>query len=172
MSDSISAISSASAGGVKSSGSSTALTDATKKKLEAMGIDTSKIKTETDGQTKLKEAQASQGSASAQGKHQPPQGASQMKSIEEEATALAGKMNVDVKKGDKIDDILSNISQKITGLQASAGTDESKKSEVGNYQSEYNKISTEYQSLKTAQSMLSNSLNGLANYNKAAFGLS
>lgn len=165
MTDAISAISSSSVSTSTSSSSAT-LTDATKKKLEALGIDTTNIKTEADGQEKLKEAQAAQAAAQQQGK---PQGTNPMETIQDGAKSLAASMGVAVGSKDDIDTIFSNLSTKITELQASAGDDQTKKSEVDGYQLQYDTLYREYSQAMAAKNMTGAS--ALANYNKAALGL-
>lgn len=166
MTSSISAIS-GSLVGTSSSGSSTALTDVTKKKLEALGIDTTNIKTESDGQAKLQEAQAAQAAAQHQGKHH---GTNPMESIEDGAKSLAAQMDIAVGTKDDIGTVFSNISTKIEELQASAGDDQTKKSEVDGYQKQYDTLYREYSQAMAAKKMTGAS--ALANYNKAALGLS
>ena len=168
MTDAINAINSSAVKNTSSS-SSGALSEDTKKKLEALGIDTSNITKETQGKSKLKEAQAA---AHAQGHGQKPQSASSMQAIKTEVDALAAKMGVSVGTNDKIDDIFRNISAKISSLQSAAGTDKTKSAEVESYQAEYASISSEYTQMQASQSMLGKSLNALASYNKAALGLS
>lgn len=152
--------------------SSTALSEETKKKLEALGIDTSKIKSEAEGLQKLKEAQASQGASQAQGaaqaQGQKPQESSTQQEVEEQTQNLASKMGISVDRKDSMDTTLKNISAKIEELKADASSNPTKMAEVNSYESEYNDIARKY----TKQSMLSNSLSGLANYNKIALGLS
>lgn|SRR5574344_783714 len=165
MTDSISAVS-ANSVSKSSSSSSTALTDATKKKLEALGINTTDIKTESDGQEKLKEAQAAQNAQNAK-----PAQQAQSNTVETEAKDLASQMGVVVGNNDDLATILDSISAQISNVQASAGTDETKKSEADNYQIQYNTIYQEYQQQEASKSMLTGSLDGMAAYNKAALGL-
>ena len=171
MTGAISAISGSSS--VSTSSSSSQLTDATKKKLEALGIDTAKIKTETEGLAKLKEAQASQASQAAQASAAPPPppGGISPEDVKTEAKALAASIGVSVGQSDKINDILNKISTKISEMKASAGTDESKKSEVEGFYAQYQAVYTDYQEIESKKSMLSNSLDALANYNKIRLGL-
>ncbi len=172
MSDSISSISASSSASSSSSSSSSALSETTKKKLEALGIDTSNIKTETEGQTKLKQAQAAQAAQQVAGqKMQQPQTGNSEDTIKSEAKSLASKMDVAVSTDDDISAILENISAKIDNLKASAGTDEAKKKEVNDFESQYSSISEEYTTLQSKQAMLSGSLSGLASYNKASLAL-
>ena len=158
--------------GINTGSSGTKLTEKTKKNLEKLGVDTSNIKTETEGQQKLKEVQASQNSqATQQGQaaqqQQQAGGASSQQTLMTEVKSLAASANVDVSSSDKIDDVFSKISKKITEMKAEAQNDETKKGQASAYQAKYDELYAQYQK----QNMLSSAMNGLANYNKAALGL-
>lgn len=167
MTDAISSISSSSAA---SSNVSTAakLSEDTKKKLEALGLDPAKYTSEAAAQAAIASAQQAQQAQQPQG--QPQGGNTSMETIETNVKALAAKMGVNVGNNDKIDDIFDNISAKISELKASAGTDETKKSEVSGYEAEYATLSGEYAQASATQNMTGAS--ALASYNKAALGLS
>jgi len=164
---SVNAIGGMSAASSGSSGSSSPLSDITKKKLESLGIDTSKIKTETQGQQKLKEAQASQASQATQGQQN---GAGQAQAIKDQASNLASQMGISVSKNDKVSDILDHISTKLTGLSAQSGQDPQKVQELKQYKSEYTVIASEYASLQaqqqSSQKQLTGSMDSMAAYNK------
>ena len=81
-------------------------------------------------------------------------------------------VGVSVGVGDGIEEILDNISAQVSQLQSAAGTDETKIAEATNYETSYASLSSEYSQMEASQSMLSGSLSGLANYNKASLGLS
>jgi len=168
MTDSISAVSSASAASSTSSSSSTKLTAATKTQLEALGVDTTNITSETEGQTALKAAQAK---SDAQQKAKAAAGGGSEDSIKASAQTLASEMGVSVSSTDTTDDILSNISAKLSELKASAGDDQVKLAELEQYQSEFDTLSTSYTNMQTSQAQLSNSMSGLATYNKASLNL-
>lgn len=163
MTNSISAINGSSSVSSTSSSSSKPLSEETRKKLEALGIDTTNIKTESEGQTKLKEAQSAQANAQAGGQ-KPPQGALSPEKIKEEVEALASKVGVSVGNSDKIEDIMNNISKKISEIKASAKTDPNKLAEAESFESEYTTLSSELSQMKAAQNMTGAS--ALANYNK------
>lgn len=177
---SVNAISSMSGASFSSSStsSSTALTDATKKQLESLGIDTSQIKTEAEGQQKLKETQATQASQSgqsAQGQQQQNGASSEIDTIKAQATDLASQLGVSVSDNDKVEDILENISTKLTEMTVQAGNDPQKLQELSQYESQFEMIGGEYLNLQAqkqaSQGQLTGSLNNLANYNKIFFNL-
>lgn len=141
----------------------TALTSATKAKLEALGIDTTNIKTEADGQSALIAAQQTQKKA-----HANKSGNSSEQEIKTESKELASQVGVPVAEDDTTDTIISNVSEKISELQASAGDDEAKLAEVNQYQTQLETISSEYSQMQASHAQLSNSLEGLARYNKTS----
>ena len=173
MTDAISLVGGNSAASTSSGHSSTAITADTKKKLQALGLDPSKYKTEAQAQQALMQAQLNQPIGNCTpctncgkcGKC----GSSNINSIKTEVQDLASKVGLVSGSNDKIDNILSNISYKINELQSSAGTDGTKLSEVKSYQSEYTSISDIVKQMEAAKNMMGAS--ALANYNKAAQGL-
>lgn len=172
--DSVNSINSTNAASSTSSVSSTSissnqpLTAATKQQLEALGIDTTGIKTEAQGQAALFSAQASSSSA------QKPEhkGGGGMSEIKAQAQQLASEVGVSVSSTDKIDDILSKISDKISQLQAAAGNDETKLAQISQYQSQLQSISASMSSMQASHAQLSNSMSSMASYNKIYQNLS
>lgn len=149
------------------------LTEDTKNKLQALGLDPSKYITEAQGQKALIEAQAAQLFQATQAVAQ-PQHASHIgfvNSIRTEVEALAAQVGVPVGNRDKMIEVLGSIADKITDLKVSAGTDSTKLAQVNDYQSKYTTISNEIAQKESSESKLSGSLQGLANYNKIALGL-
>lgn len=168
MTGSISAIGNSSSGSISNNSGSTKLTEETKKKLQALGIDTSNIKTEAEGQAALKEAMAKQAAAN---HHHDPSKSMSEKTIEDQAKSLASQMGVSVGNNDTLDVILSNISNKIDELQSSAGNDQTKLADLNNYKAKFATLSDEFSQLTVSRSMINNSLQGMANYNRASLGL-
>ena len=162
MTDAISAVSSNTP---TSSNTAATLSDDTKKQLQALGLDPSKYTSEAAAQQAITQAQSQQQEQGAQKSG----GSSSFASMKSEVQDLASKMGVEVGNNDKIDDILSNISSKIDSLQANAGTDPTKLSDVNGYQAQYSTISAELSQMQAARNMTGAS--ALANYNKAALGL-
>lgn len=142
---------------------STKLTPATKAKLEALGVDTTNIKTEAEGQRILKIVEAKQEEVQ---KTHISKGVSSATSIRAEATQLASEVGVSVSNDDKIDNILSKISDKINELRINIGNDQSKLAQINKYQSQLEAISSEFSNMQTSKIQLSNGMNALASYNK------
>lgn len=146
------------------SGNSTAtLTAATKAKLEALGIDTTNIKTEAEGQAILKAAEAKPEEIQ---KIHAPKSSSSINSIKAEVIQLASEVGISVSSSDKIDDILNKIAYKINELIVNAGNDQNKLTQINKYQSELDTLSNELSNMESTHTKLSNSMNTLALYNK------
>ena len=163
--DSISSISATSAAGKLENTSSTGakLTQATKAQLEALGVSTANITTETQGQAALTSAKSK---AEAGKQAHAPHGNSTESSIKTEAKTLASQVGSSVSDDDKVDDIINKVSAKITDLRASAGDDKTKLAAVDSDQAQLDAISNSLASTKSGQAQLSGSMNGLASMNK------
>jgi hypothetical protein len=146
--------------------STSAIKDDTKKKLAALGIDSSNIKTEAEAQQQIKQVQ--QEKAQHAQAAQANKGGSSQAEIKSEATSLAEQMGITVGNEDQVSTIMDNLATKLTELKAAAGTDETKISEYQNYQTQYDTLNQEYQQSQ----MISASMDGMANYNKVLLGLS
>ena len=94
------------------------LSNATKQKLEAMGINPSSVTSESEAQQKIKEAQAAQGAQIAQ-----PAINNSMETVEKNARSLASEIEVNIGEDTKLDDIMNAISAKISEKRAEAGDD-------------------------------------------------
>lgn len=146
--------------------SSQKLTDVTKKKLEYLGIDTVNIKTEAQGQAELKiavqkELQSAQAANNG--------GSEAM--LKAQAKDLAYQVGASVSSSQKVGDILTKVSSKITELKQAAGRDETKLSKVYQYQSQYDAIVSSFNNMQTAKNQIATGMDGLANYNKILLGL-
>jgi len=162
------------------------LTAQTKIQLQSLGIDTTNIKTEAQGQTALESSQESQQSQSTQqtenNQQSKPAGGdnSSADAIKEEAVALAQKIGASVSSNDELNDILDAISQAISKLQAQAVNDPQKAEQVAQYQAEFQSLcqsvsamqsSNQESSVQTASSQIQASMNVLASYNLASISI-
>jgi len=158
--------------GAASSQAISRLTDATKKQLEALGVDTSSIKTESQGQVVLKAAKNTQATQGAKEAHK---GNSPQDAIKEQAKSLASKLNITVSSKDDTNAILNKISSAISVLKTEAVGDVQKTQKLAQFQSEYNAIAGAVAGMaaqkQAGHDQINNSLNGMANYNKALLGL-
>lgn len=142
------------------------LTDATKKKLEYLGVDAGSIKTEAQGQAELKIAIQKEMQKAQDTNHS---GSEAM--IKAQAKDLAYEVGASVPSSQKVGDILTKVSSKITELKQAAGTDETKLSKVYQYQSQYDAIVSSFNNMQTAKTQIATGMDGLANYNKILLGL-
>lgn len=165
------------------------LTDATKKQLESLGIDTTKIKTEAQGQTALQQAQSTQSSQSSSqtqhaqnGTHQHTGGNAEIQALKTQATELAAKLGVTVQPDEKLSEILAAIQPALDAKLSASGNDQSKLAEVQSLQAEFNTISSSLSSIQAQQPQksegsqgsqaISNSLSSMAVMNMVYHGLS
>ncbi|MFA7658935.1 MAG: hypothetical protein WCY19_05840 [Candidatus Gastranaerophilaceae bacterium] len=162
--DAVSSVASSSVATSAARSSSSTLSDDTKKKLQALGLDPSKYTSETQAQLAIKDAQEKQEGTKKSGGSNPLESI-----IKTEVNSLASAMGIEIGSNDKLDDILNKISTQLTTLQASAGTDGTKLSNVNNYQNQFATITSELSQLEAARKMTG--ATALANYNKAALGL-
>lgn len=151
----------------RSASSSSALSQETINKLKALGLDPTKYSSEAQAQQAITEKTEQNNSSSSSSQKS---GSSNFATIKTEVQDLASKMGIYVESNDKIDDILSKISDKISELEGTAGSDQAKEAEVNGYQNEYTIISAELSQLEASRSMAGAS--AMASYNKAALGLS
>ena len=101
-----------------------ALTEATKRKLELLGINTKYITTETEGQVVLAAALARLAAEAAQ--NLMSQTSDPTISIEDKIKALAKDIATKTGNIDKTEFILRKISESVSAVQMSAGKDEPK----------------------------------------------
>lgn len=173
------AISSISSSAASSSSSTTTLSSDTKKKLQVLGLDSSKYKTEAQAQEAITQAQSQTsgtqtvkgGCASCTNCGKCGKGSTtNISSIQTSAKDLASKMGVSVGTKDELPDILSKISDKISELESSAGSDSTKLSDVDSYKKQFQTLAGKFEKISASQNMTGAS--ALASYNKAALGLS
>lgn len=149
-----------------SASSSQKLTETTKKKLEYLGVDTSNIKTEAQGQTQLRVAIQKEMQKAQAANH----GGSEAM-IKAQAKDLASQVGATTSSNEKVGDILTKVSSKITELKQAAGTDETKLSKANEYQSQYDAIASSFNNMQAARNQITTGMDGLASYNKVLLGL-
>lgn len=164
------------------SSNSNQISEETRKKLEALGIDTSNIKTEAEAKAKIEEAQmmaqSTQLQQQVQGNNRAEQnstsqqqGNSSLESIKEDAKTLAAQMGISVNQNESISDYLNKILHKINESNSISGIEKNNNNYNQDYLNQYNNIYKRYQEIQSVQSMLTGSLDQLAMYNKIALGL-
>lgn len=178
MVSSISSITSAISPISTAASSSTKLSDETKKKLESLGVDTTNIKTETEGLALLSQIQAAQQAQQAQ-QSQQPQGAdssmAQMENIKAQISSLASKVGVALSPNGNVDDNMTAISNAISAMKVQSTNNIDKVSKADEYQAQYDAISSSLAVLESqkssSQEQITGSMSALANYNKIFFNL-
>mgnify|MGYP001805805869 CR=1 FL=1 len=143
--------------------SAISLSSATKAKLEALGIDTSKIKTEAQGQAILKaiEKRKKELHGILGPQEQPPKD-----NVKAEAKNLASAVGISASDDDTTNEILNKISAKLKQLRQSAGDDKEKLAQVKQFEGKYQEISGQVSDTPEAKAKLSASMDALANMNK------
>jgi len=163
MSDSINAINSA-AFQKKGETAQDKIKPETKKKLEALGIDPSKIKTETEAQKKIKEVESVQANQSVQQGYQ----ANPMQQVFTDAKKLAETIGIQVDKIDNLDKLFDKMDKTIKDFenQARNDVDDDRRNMVSIVRQEYEKIHAQYLSAQADSQKITTNLNSMATYNK------
>ncbi|MDD3236939.1 MAG: hypothetical protein PHV37_02435 [Candidatus Gastranaerophilales bacterium] len=137
------------------------LTQETKRRLEALGIDTKDIKTEAEGLRQLQIKEKEQSSKSTQ--------YSYMNNLREQATSLANQLGVEINQNEKMSVIFDKISQKIAQMQESQNQSELQKAQAATFLSKYQSLYSTYSS-QSNQNMLGQTLGFMADYNRSMLG--
>lgn len=145
-----------------SSSSAQPLTEATKQQLQALGVDTSNITSEMQGQIALLQAQQQQQTQQASGSehHHSGSGKAEMEAMKSQATELAGKLGITVSSNEKLDDIMAAIGPALQSKVSAAGNDQTKLAEVQVLQSEYDSISSSLSSMQAQHTQSAQSSQG------------
>ena len=146
------------------SGGSNAITEQTRKKLEALGIDPKTVKSEKEAQEKIKEAESAQANASV---NQPDSKQNHsMQKVILDAKDLAQNLGVSYSEQMPVKDLLDNIKHKIDKANKAVEGDENNKEIIAGYQQDYDKIYSNYMSAQSSSDKFMNNLSMLATYNK------
>lgn len=168
---SISAISSSiSTSYITQSQSSDTLSEETKAKLIALGIDPSTVSSESEAQSLIAQAEAAEQMA-----EQTNEQTSSLNSEQDlisKAQELADKVGVSVSQTDSLDEMCGKISEKIENLMEQCGTDAAKLSTLQGYSQELANINAQYTQVQTNQQSMFTAMNMISVSNKYALGLS
>lgn len=155
-----------------SSSSAQKLTNETKQQLEALGVDTTNITTEAQGQIALLQAQQEHTQAAHLNGHA-GSGKEEIQELKSKATELAAKVGVSVSSDEKLSDIMSAVGPAIDAKVSAAGNDQAKIEEAQELQDEYSALSSSLSNIQAqhaqntqGQQALSSSLDTLAAQNK------
>ena len=146
-----------------SNGKKDKLSEATKAKLIALGVDITGIVSELEGQMKLAEAQMERLSGSSNNNHKNTEN----NSVLTQARALAHDLSISYTDNDTVDDLIYKITAKINELKVAAGDDIDKSSKVSSFE----KRLDELKNSQLSQLQLNASMNLMSNMNIAFHGL-
>lgn len=163
---------SSSFGYVDTSQCSNKLSDSTKRKLQALGIDPSSVTSETQAQALIASAQQKQQIQQTKPNDNNKQVNSSESELISQAKTLASKMGVSVSSNETLSDILSSLSSKISSMSAEANGDTTKIQDIKQFQSELFSIQSQYSSVQQSDNNLFSAMNMTANMNKYILGLS
>lgn len=147
----------------------TKISDSTKRKLQALGIDPTSVTSEAQAQTLINAAQARQ-----QVQRTTNESSSKNTTCSSEseliskAKSLASQMGVSVSSTESLSDILNKLSSRISAMSAQQNADTK---ELQKYQAEISSIQSEYSSVKQNQNSMFTAMNYTANMNKFVLGL-
>lgn len=141
------------------------LSEETKQKLIALGLDPTQFKTEAQAQQKIAEVQAIKQQNNSQSSTAQKNGNSTQAELISEAKTLASQAGVSVSKTDTLDEILENISDAISKMDA-------KNPNTKYLQERLAAIQNESLQAESSISSLDNMMSMAATSNKLALGLS
>ena len=147
------------------------ISEATKRKLQALGIDPSSVTSEAQAQTLIASAQQRQQVQQTQQSSTEKKTTSSESELISQAKTLASKMGVSVSSNDSLSDILSTLSSKINSMSAQANGDAVKLQEIKQFQSELYSIQSQYSTVQQNDNSLYTAMNMTANINKYMLGL-
>ncbi len=148
------------------------LSEETKRKLQALGIDATNVTSEAQAQMLITAAQSRQQVQKTDNTStgQETTCSSELELITK-AKTLASKMGVSVSQNSTMTEILTSLSNKISTLTAQTGNDKTKSNEIQQFRSELTSLENEYSTLTQSQNSIFSAMNMSANLNKLMLGL-
>ncbi len=141
------------------------LSEETKRKLLALGIDPSTVKSETEAQALIATVKQKVDKVTNESTSQSTCCSSECELISK-AKQLAAKIGVPTSNNDSLKNLIDKISTKITALSGWTKEDSTLQGKVDNYKSELTSIENEYSQINTNQNSLLTAMNISANMNK------
>lgn len=145
------------------------LSEETKRKLQALGIDPSTVTSETQAQALIAAAQQQVQQTTNESSSQNTCCSSECELISR-AKILAEKIGVQTSTNDSLENLIDKISSKITSL-TSLNNDSKAQSETNQYQNELTSIQNEYSTVSSNQNSIMTAMNLTANMNKLLLGI-
>lgn len=149
------------------------LSEETKRKLQALGIDATNVTSEAQAQMLITAAQSRQQQVQKTDNTSTGQETTCSSELEliTKAKTLASKMGVSVSQNSTMTEILTSLSNKISTLTAQTGNDKTKSNEIQQFRSELSSLENEYSTLTQSQNSIFSAMNMSANLNKLMLGL-
>lgn len=141
------------------------LSEATKKELEALGICTTNIRTEAQGQTTLKSVQSGIKLQSEQSQQNKAEDAHQS-SLRDQIMSLFADLGVIASKLKKIEDLLEELKERIEKLKRKAEAEKKEDAKIAQYQERLKSIEKQYASENKSEPAFRMSANHSAMLNK------
>ena len=148
------------------------ISEATKRKLEALGIDASNVTSEAQAQSLIAAKETEQSfQDSLTASTQDSSSDSSESTLISEAKALAEQLGVTVASDDTFDDITAEINDAIEKLIDKAGSDPIALQRANSYQMQLAQLSSQYSSVSTSNSSIYAAMSAQAASNKYMLGL-
>jgi len=175
MSSTINSISAASSSSENTSVKKSKISDATKRQLEALGIDASNVTSEAQAQSLISAKKTEQSfQNSLTGKTQDKSDTasqSSESSLISEAKSLAEELGVSVSSDDTFDDITAAISDAIEKLMDKSGNDPQALQRIQAYKTRLSQLNSQYSDVSTSNSNIYAAMSAQAATNKYMLGL-
>lgn len=146
------------------------LSDETKRKLQALGIDYTNVASEAQAQLLIQSAQSRQQIQKTDNNNQQTTCSSELELISR-AKTLASKVGISISQNASMSDILTSLSNKITNLTTKSSETINKNNEIEQYRTELTTLENEYSNLTQSQNSIFSAMNISANLNKFMLGL-
>lgn len=150
----------------KASSKESDLSNATKEKLAALGINSEGM-SEAEAQMIIQQSQTEEKSNTGENKEN-----STESEILSDAKSLAAKVSVSVSTNDDISDVLDNISTKLESMVEDAKNNPTHLTNVTTHFLELESLDSQYNNMQNSQSNMYAALNMVSSYNKLSHGLS
>lgn len=146
------------------------LSEETKRKLQALGIDVTNVTSEAQAQMLITAAQSRQQVQKTDNSNKDTTCSSELELITK-AKTLAKKMGVSVSQNSTMSEILTSLSNKISTLTTQAENNQTKTNEIQQFRTELTSLQNEYSTLTKSQNSIFSVMNMSANLNKFMLGL-
>ena len=147
------------------------LSEETKAKLIALGLDPSTVTSEAEAQALISQVEAMSKNDKARPQTNKTQTASSEQELMTKARELTEKVGVQLSQTDTLDEMCQKISTKLEQLGAQYANDERKIAIINDYRAELANINAKYDKVQTNQETIFAAMNMISLSNKFALGL-